>query len=157
MAGATKLMRSIPSAAVTVIVGGSGGGTATALSGTSITTGVLATGAIESGSVSLAKALTVFGATVGTPARIRLYSTAAARDADVNRSNMVPVTPGSQHGMILDLYLNTSDKFTWVMSPPAQGASADTPQTATIYYSITNLSTSSRAITATLTYLPQEN
>lgn len=85
--------------------------------------------------------------------RVRLYSTAALRDADVNRPYVMPMAPGTQHGMITDLYLNTADKLTWVMSPAAEGSNID-DGSGNIYFSITNLETTTKSLSVTFTALP---
>src|SRR5204862_229051 len=48
--------------------------------------------------------------------RVRLYSTAAARDADVTRPFTVPIGYGTQPGIIAEMYLITSDKLTLMRS-----------------------------------------
>jgi hypothetical protein len=121
-----------------------------------VTTASLASGAIENDSLTMAKMFTAFKVVVSGPARVRLYATSAARTADASRGNTVPPTPGTQHGVLADLYLDTADKYTWMCSPIIPGANNDSPQVATIYAAITNLSTGSAAITVTISYVPQE-
>jgi hypothetical protein len=122
-----------------------------------VTTASLAAGAIENDALTMAKMFTVYQVVVSGPARVRLYSTSAARTADASRSNQVPPTPGTQHGIIADLYLDTADKYTWTCSPAIPGFNNDGTQATTIYAAITNLSGAPAAITATLYYVPQES
>ena len=105
----------------------------------------------------MAKMFTAYKVTVNHPTRIRLYSTAAARTADASRPNSIPPTPGSQHGVIADLYLDESGKFTWICSPAIIGANADGSQITSIYAAITNLDSVSRAITVTIYFVAQES
>lgn len=122
-----------------------------------VVTASLGTLAIENDSVTMAKMFELYKITVDGPARVRLYSTSAARTADAVRSNLVPPTPGTQHGCIADFYLDTSDKYTWMCSPSVPGFNNDGTQAATIYAAITNLSLGSAVITVTLYYVPQES
>ena len=95
--------------------------------------------------------------TGGKKARVRLYNTTANRTADTSpdRPNSTPPVPGTQHGVLCDLYLDTADKYTWWMSPPALGFNGDSPQVSTIYCAITNLDTSTQTITVTFTFVPE--
>lgn len=135
----------------------SGGGGASTLSSVAVTTSSLAANASENDALAMAKMFTIMKVTVNYPARVRLYSTSASRTADASRSNTVPPTSGTQHGVIADLYLNTSDKYTWVCSPVIPGANADSTQSTSIYAAITNLDTAARVITATIYYVSQES
>jgi hypothetical protein len=114
----------------------------------------LASGAIGQSILSLNGAFTILSVACNGPLRLRLYSTAAAQTADLSRPNTIPPTPGTAHGVICDLYLQTSGQYTnWILSPAAPGANGDSPQTATVYCSITNLSVSTASPSATITWL----
>ena len=105
------------------------------------------------------------------PVRVRLYSTAAAMNADTgtaypatnvlstsDRPNFIPPTPGTQHGVIADLYLDTSDKYNgWNMSPVAEGCNLDGSPSTSIYIAITNIDTVTRAQNVSLTYVAGES
>lgn len=119
--------------------------------------GTLAANTTENDTLTMAKMFTAYKVTVNYPTRIRLYSTAAARTADASRPNSIPPTPGSQHGVIADLYLDESGKFTWICSPAIIGANADGSQITSIYAAITNLDSVSRAITVTIYFVAQES
>jgi hypothetical protein len=142
-----------------VVIGGDTGGSSRPPTGTSaaVTTGSLAANASENDTLTMAKMFTAYMITVNYPARVRLYSTAAARTADASRANSVPPVPGTQHGVIADLYLDTSDKYTWLCSPDIPGSNKDGPQSTAIYAAITNLDVTSRAITATIYFVPMES
>jgi len=135
----------------------SGGASLPGASTATVTTASLAAGAYQTGTLTMAKSFFSFKVVVSSAARVRLYSTAAARTADLSRSNQTPPVPGTQHGVICDLYLDTSDKWTWICSPQFPGSNGDSTQSTTIYYAITNIGTVSTAITATVTYVPTES
>lgn len=66
--------------------------------------------------------------------RLQLYSTSAARAADASRGRTIPLALGSQHGCILDLYIEQSGAVTpFKLSPPVIGSNNDGTQTTTIY------------------------
>lgn len=97
------------------------------------------------------------------PVRLRLYSSAAFRDADATRSRFSAPVPGSQHGVIMDLVLNAATGYIWAMSPLARGGTlpAVSPGVSlipdrTIYYTIDNLDIVPRNIDLTVTYLQGE-
>jgi len=133
----------------------------------SFSTAVLNASNVEVGTLLMAKGFTVINVTVNAGARLRLYATQASQVADTgtitagvpsaNRPRTQPPIAGSQHGVILDLYMNSPDKFTWKMSPPALGFSDDSPQTSTIYYAVDNISGVAQSIVVTITYVPDES
>ena len=124
-----------------------------------VTTASLAANAIENDTLVMAKGVRVWKVVVSSAARVRLYATSALRTTDTSpdRPNTIPPTPGTQHGVILDLFLDTSDKFTWYCAPVADGANGDTSQSTNIYAAITNIGTGTVAITVTIHYIPQES
>lgn len=129
-----------------------------------LVTASLANGAIQTDAsggaqvLAMTKLCTLFRVVASCKCRITLYATAAARTADQTgpRPNTVPPTPGTQHGVLVDLYLDTADKLTWMMSPPAIVYNNNSPQVTTIYYAVTNLDTT-QAVTVTLSYVPEES
>lgn len=120
------------------------------------TTSTLANGATANGTVAMAKTAALLHVAVSQAARLRLYINSAARTADASRSNQTPPVPGTQHGVLVDLYLDTGDKFTWQMSPLAVLYNWDATQSSNIYYAVTNLGNTA-AITVSLTYVPMES
>lgn len=123
---------------------------------TSFTTASLATNAIGNGTVNVAKTFALLHVSATQFCRIRLYTTSSARTSDASRPNSVPPTPGTQHGVLVDLYLDTSDKLSWTMSPIALGFNYDGTQSSTIYYAVTNLG-AANTVGVTLTYVPMES
>ena len=115
----------------------------------------VATGATVTGFVTMAKSFMLQQVVSTFKVRVRLYSTAALRDADVSRGNSSQIALGTQHGMICDLYLDTADKLTWVMSPAAEGSNMD-DGSGNIYFSITNLEATTKSLSVTFTHLTME-
>ncbi len=143
----------------TVISSGSSSSSSSSLSSTvaenaSYVTNLLANGQQEFGTITLSKMFAVLNCSVTSPARVQLYSTSAAQLADSGRGQ-VPPTGTTQHGVIMDLYLDTADKFFWVMSPIADGANQDDPQSDFAYITVTNLSAAA-VITVAITFVPEE-
>jgi len=160
MAGPIKIMRSVPSTVTETIVQGGLPTVASAV----ITTAPLVTlvastyssDNTESGSVAIAKMFTLLRCTLDGPGRVRLYRTAATRDADLTRLN-IPPSAGTDHGIIADFFLDAVYwALDWWADPPVVGYNGDDFQTTTIYYNVTNTSGSTRAVSATLTYVPME-
>lgn len=112
----------------------------------------------ESGFVVMGKSFNLKKVIAATPARVRLYQTAAARDADLARPESVPPTPGTQHGVIADFYLDgTIAPLTWIVNPGVLGNNGDGSPSTTIYYNVTNADVTSRSVVITLTYVPLES
>lgn len=132
-----------------------GGGAVPSRSTAGITTGSLATNASESGSVSIFKGFEVLEIQFSCKARVRLYSTADARDADASRAWGTIPTLYAQNELICDVQ-KSDGSGTWVMSPAALGFNVDSPVTDEIYYRITNLDTA-QAVTTTFTVLQMES
>jgi len=157
-----KLMKSVAGATVS----SSTSGLPTPIIAT-FTTQILNANNVEAGTVLIAKGFIVTNVTVSAAARVRLYSTLQSQEGDTgtitagvpsaNRPRTQPPIAGTQHGVILDLYLNKPDKFIWIMSPAAPGFSMDNPQTSTLYYAVDNISGVAQSIVVTITYVPDES
>lgn len=149
---------------VNVTNSGSGGGGTTPTTVTaqvaSLTTPSIAPGVPYTSTIAMAKTFALLRVSVSVPARVELYSTANFQALDIGRAafnsdgSMNPPAVGTQHGVIADMYLDTV--MTWVMSPAAEGANADFPQSALLYITITSLM-GAGTVTATLLYVPQES
>lgn len=129
---------------------------ANARSDVSVTTSVLADLAETTGVVALGKSFRLIKINASAPCRIRLYATASARAADLGRAAGVAPAPGSNHGVIGDWQLDTSDKLLWICSPSAVGSNVETPVTAQIPFAIKNLSGAATSLTVTFTRLEEE-
>jgi hypothetical protein len=134
--------------------------TATVTTGslTSYSSGSYSSSNTESGSFTMAKMAKLQKLVADRGARVRLYRTLAARDADRNRGNQTPPTPGTQHGVCADFWLDGLVwSLTWYPDPIPTVYNADVPQTTTIYYNITNLSGSTHTVNVVFMYVPEES
>jgi hypothetical protein len=114
-------------------------------------------GVTDSGAWTMAKSLVAIAVTVDVDSRVRLYSTAAARDADVGRGTLPP-TAGTQSELILDLSLAAATTgLVWVCTPAAMGSNADGSPNTNIYYNVTNNSGSAHQVQVTIKYLILES
>ena len=119
---------------------------------TYFTTALLTINTVEIGTASIATTFELLQVVLTSPARFRLYDTAAARDADLNRP--VNQNPVSGFGLIVEV--NNPINNAQNLDPHALGSNMDTPPTENIYYSITN-NGSTIAITVTLIFLRKES
>jgi hypothetical protein len=114
-------------------------------------TGSLANGAREEGSFALGKSSLVHKIVASHKSRIRFYSTSTGRDADATRSIGTLAAWGV--GLLLELLLDQSSLLTFLMQPPANCLNRDDTVSTTIYYSVTNISGATTAITVTVSRL----
>jgi hypothetical protein len=121
-----------------------------------ITTASLAVNAEEHGSKVIGKTISVIKVQVNDNARIRLYSTAAQRDADASRAIGTAPVAGSSHGLIGEWVLNGTVGLSFIASPEAIGSNADSSVSGNIYYNIQNMGAGSQIMTVTLTCAVQE-
>ena len=140
--------------------GGSGSSSSTVVSSTPVPAQAgFTTAAISPGNpllvqIQLAPLFILYQVTVSSPARVELYSTAAAQLQDQGRSPLNPVPLGSENGVIVDLNLAGANESPWLCSPAPTGFNGDSPISSTIYTTITNVGTSTVPITISLSYLP---
>jgi hypothetical protein len=133
-----------------------------ARSTTSFTTAELAPSGQETGSFALFKSSVLIRAREvrNRQCRVRLYGTAAARDADVARAYTTTAISGSATtgtGIATDLVLGTAESFTITTDPkPILANTAVTPVT-TIYYTVDNLTAGSVVFEIELTHKPLES
>ena len=118
---------------------------------TYFTTAILASHTVEMGTASIATTFELLQVVLSSPARVRLYDTAAARDADLNR----PVTQSPVSGFGLIVEVNNPINNVQNLDPHALGSNMDTPPSTILYYTVTN-NGSPAAITVTLTFLRKE-
>lgn len=147
----------------TVVTGGSSSVSTAAPSAqsTSIITPVLNPNNQYNAIVNIAKAFTVLRVSVNSAARVELYSTKAAQSVDGPRAASFrsvnnPPPAEIQNQVICDLYLDTIDKFSWVPAWSITGVNGDSPQTTSIYATVTNIGTGSNPIAVTIAYVPIE-
>ena len=123
------------------------------ISNASLTTTVLAPSGIWKGTVQMAKGFQLQSVNANSYCRIELYGSKNAQTLDQTRP--VSQAPGNTtQGIILDVVLLTS--LNWKVLD-CVGANMDNPQTSTVYVTITNLSTASKAFTVSLSYVQLES
>lgn len=115
---------------------------------TDLTTGVLASSAQETGTVSLAPGWQVRYLTADRSCRIRLYTDAASRAADQSRA--MGVDPTGNIGLLLDVYMASSGTIQAIAPGYTADASANVP------YTIDNLSGASSAVDITFGWIRTE-
>ena len=119
----------------------------------SVKTPSLAPSQTWTGSIQMAKGFLVLYASVSGFARVELYGTKLAQTLDLGR----PVTQAPSNttqGLVLDIAFLTS--LSWQVLD-CVGANGDSPQSSTIYVTVTNLSTATQAITASIQFVPAES
>jgi hypothetical protein len=121
-------------------------------------------GQVRTYSLTMAKSFLIWRVTeaTGKKFRLRLYSTSAARTADATRSHTIPLTLGTQHGCILDLYINQSQAVTpFMLSPVVLGANNDgnisSTQATTVYAAIDSVEATTQNISAVISYVALES
>jgi hypothetical protein len=121
-----------------------------------ITTSVIPASGRFTGTLAMAKGFMVLSFSTDGPARIRLYSTAAAQSADANRPATVAPGLGTNTYLIGDVYLDTAPYF-WPASNMV-GYNGDAPQTGNVYCTLDNLSTSvSMPYTLSIQFVPLQS
>jgi hypothetical protein len=114
-----------------------------------LNTGSIAVGGYETGNFALGKFSVVAKVVANFWCRVRLYVTAADRDADLGR--VVGGVPADSIGTIVELLLDSDAKLTTVLRELAPIANMDGSVTSAIYYTVNNLTGASHAYTLTFT------
>jgi hypothetical protein len=142
-----------------VPIAASGGGARTV---TSFATGVIAVGGQATGVVALAKGSVLWGVVITNlkQARVRLYATAAARDADLARPMATRAVSGSYPagtGIAADAVLapNTSFALDFDEKPILGDPTSPSPTT-TMYWTVDNLTGSATDVEVALHHTPFE-
>lgn len=148
---------STTSTAVVESSSSSGGGTTPSTlplpQNASVTTPILAPSQTWTGTIQMAKAFLALRATGSSFCRIELYGTKIAQTLDLSR----PVTQApanTTQGIILDVALLTA--LSWQILD-CVGSNGDGTQSATIYITVTNLSTAAQPFTVSLQFIPEES
>src|SRR5580692_9994343 len=151
MAAPIKLMRTnFPTGFSGGPGGGGGSGSTQVRTTATVTTAAIANNVTENDNLVMARTFTLLSMEVSSYARVRLYSTDAARAADALRPIGAPTPAGTQNGIIAEVIMVSQlGVLSWMMSPAAQGFNDDTPASTTVYAAVTNLSGSSSTITVT--------
>lgn len=103
--------------------------------------------------VTMARVFALLKVSTSAPARIRLYSSQAAQQADLGRDTTTPVVPGNETGIIADFLLLASTELHWTCSPMAMGFNDDTPQNSACYVTVTNPVAASAVLTVSFTFV----
>ena len=119
----------------------------------SATTGALSVGGTGNISITGFKTYALLGMSVGIPAWVRLYISAAARTADASRLETEDPLPGS--GIIAEVITTTNNQIV-AFTPATLGFNGDNPAATTIYASVKNKGAGSATISVTLTLLQLE-
>jgi hypothetical protein len=122
------------------------------------TTQPLDVGAQEQGVIVMAKTVTIKQISVDNPARVRLYSTAALQGIDATRGDDVTALNGTQHGVIMDIWMDDlSLSNVWTLSPAAVGGNGDDPDQNIIYITVDNIGSAFTPITVSIDYVGEES
>lgn len=116
------------------------------------TTAVLAGGQIESRDLELNPSVRLFKIGTNVPARVRMYPTAAMRDADLYRP--IGQKPSGNHGRLLEV-VTTLEISELVLSPAVDATSIDAFDPI-FYVSVTNLGDAPTAVAVTYNYFRTE-
>ena len=132
--------------------GGGGTSTSPTISNASLTTNVLAPSGIWKGTIQMAKGFQLQSVNANSYCRVELYGSKNAQTLDQSRPvSQAPLN--TTQGIIMDVVLLSS--LSWKVLD-CTGANMDNPQTTTVYATITNLSTASKAFTVSLSYVQLE-
>jgi hypothetical protein len=118
----------------------------------SVQTTVLAPSGIWKGSVQMAKGFQVQSVNANSFCRIELYGSKPSQTLDQSRP-VAQAPLNTTQGIILDVVLLSS--LSWQVLD-CVGANQDSPQSSTIYVTITNLSTAAKAFTVSISYVQLE-
>ena len=117
-------------------------------------TPAIASGAISTGVVTMAKGWRLLNIQTSVAARVRLYNSITSRDAAGESTRLVGTDPTGPHGVLLDFTTNTAN-LNWPMSPTVDGY-VETGGGIAVPYSVTNLTAVNNAITVTLIWIKTE-
>lgn len=107
--------------------------------------------------MDIARSFVLLRVSVSSSARVEFYSTASSQTNDISRSASTPITLGSPIDLIGDFYLFDSSELVWTCSPAPTGFNGDSPSSASIYVTVTNLNPTSAPITVSILYFPLES
>lgn len=120
----------------------------------SLTTPLLVPGAVFNGSIQVAPSLQLVTLSTNAACRVQMYGSRIAQLQDGSRALDAPPPAGVSPNIITDVALDTAP-YQWGFQNRI-AANTESPQTGTLYVTITNLGASSTAMTVTLHYVPLE-
>lgn len=113
----------------------------------------LTVGETDQGVIDMSPSYRVLAVKTDKPARVRLYTTAAKRAADLNRA--IGTDPVGDHGLMLE-FCTVAGMMAFELTPTVDGFNGDSPSSDNVYYSVTNKGTGPSVIVTTLTWLQTE-
>jgi hypothetical protein len=116
-----------------------------------VTTASLASGASETGTITLAAGYRLLNLDVDGAARVQLYESGAARTADADRPNGTDPSQDTAHGVVFEYVSRVA--IDTMLAPAVDGRC---PTGSTVYYRITNRSGSTRAVEVILSWIRTE-
>ncbi len=151
---ATSKTTTITAVSATASTSSSGGSTTSpTISNASVSTTVLAPSGIWTGTVQMSKGFQIQSVNANSFARVELYGSKQAQTLDQSRPvSQAPMN--TTQGLIMDVVLLSS--LSWKVLD-CVGYNMDNPAANTIYVSVTNVSTASKAFTVTITYVQLES
>lgn len=132
--------------------GGGGGSGLQIRQDVDISSASLANGATQNGLLALAAGYRLMAITTSVPARLRIYTTTAARAADAARDVGVDPDLTTDHGLLFE-FATADVLLTATLSPLVDGF---IPAGSLAPYALTNLSGGTTPIDVSLTYLRTE-
>lgn len=115
--------------------------------------GSLDEGATETGLVALGPSYRILKVQLNRQGRVRLYDTVAHRDADEARPKSVPISATADHGMMMEVALQTG-ALTRTMTPLVDGVNFEIGGSVPI--TVENLDSSAGSVEVTLTFIKTE-
>lgn len=132
---------------------GSGGGGLPLRATATMTTASLAAGASEQGTIELAPGYRLLHITTSASARVRLYTTAAKRSADLARPS--GTDPTGDHGVVFD-FTSTPELLAADLSPLVDGFDGKVAPDGQIPISVTNVGAGAASIEVEMLYIRTE-
>jgi hypothetical protein len=117
------------------------------------TTAALASNAGESSTLTMGKTFSLLAVATDAPARVRIYTTPAKRDADIARPSSQ--APTGDHGLIAE-FVTAAGQLAWQMAPMTIGADLKAIPDGTVALRVTNRGAAGAAVTVTATHVPIE-
>ena len=117
------------------------------------TTGLLIPNATESRTIELYPSVRLYKIATNRPARVRMYPTAAMRDADLPRG--IGTAPKGNHGRLLEVVTDTPDLLELILSPAVDVTSIDAFNS-NFYVSVTNMDLVAGPVVVTYSFFRTE-
>ena len=119
----------------------------------SVTTPALSPNQKWTGTVQMAKGFLMLAVSTNVKSRVELYGTKAGQTLDLARPITSP-PPNTTVSIIMDVVLQSA--LSWAVLD-CVGANGNSPQTSTIYITVTNLSNTVKAVQASMQFVPSQS